>query len=176
LIFIIFSYFYEIKNKECGSNFTAKLEGMFQDVDLSRECSAAFRLYQISKSKDGLISTDLNAVEMHIQVLTTGFWPSTNSGSKSFKSQSSCSENSNGVIGENSSLIIPVELQALMGSFQSFYVQKYQGRRLAWAHALERCVVSARFPKGKKDLVVSLFQVIFRCILLIISLNKFRFQ
>lgn len=28
--------------QECGSNYTAKLEGMFQDIDLSRECQSAF--------------------------------------------------------------------------------------------------------------------------------------
>lgn len=36
---------------------------------------------------------------------------------------------------------------------------RYQGRRLQWAHAHQRCVLTARFPKGKKELEVSLFQV-----------------
>jgi len=30
-------YYYSII--ECGSNYTAKLEGMFQDIDLSNECN-----------------------------------------------------------------------------------------------------------------------------------------
>ena len=36
---------------------------------------------------------------------------------------------------------------------------RYQGRRLQWAHAHQRCVLTARFSKGKKELEVSLFQV-----------------
>ena len=31
--------------QECGSNFTSKLEGMFQDVELSRDAMAAFSIY-----------------------------------------------------------------------------------------------------------------------------------
>ena len=75
---------------------------------------------------------------MQIQVLTTGFWPSS----------PSCD-----------TIIIPSELLSLMDNFVGFYSDKYQGRRLSWAHYLERCVVTARFLKGKKDLEVSLFQV-----------------
>ena len=40
-----------------------------------------------------------------------------------------------------------------------FSLFRYQGRRLQWAHAHQRCVLTARFPKGKKELEVSLFQV-----------------
>ena len=29
-----------------------------------------------------------------------------------------------------------------MHTFEAFYSSKYQGRRLAWAHALEHCLVS----------------------------------
>jgi hypothetical protein len=36
------SHLYLLTFQECGSNYTAKLEGMFQDIDLSRECQAAF--------------------------------------------------------------------------------------------------------------------------------------
>ena len=39
------------------------------------------------------------------------------------------------------------------------FLFRYQGRRLQWAHAHQRCVLTARFPKGKKELEVSLFQV-----------------
>jgi cullin 4 len=43
--------------------------------------------------------------------------------------------------------------------FSSFYNEKYQGRRLTWQHSTERCIVTARFPKGKKELELSLLQV-----------------
>jgi hypothetical protein len=38
---------------ECGSNFTAKLEGMFQDVELSKAAMSAFNQYTTSSSSSG---------------------------------------------------------------------------------------------------------------------------
>lgn len=60
-------------------------------------------------------------MEVHIQVLTTGYWPS----------PAACP-----------TLVIPEEVAARIQQFEAFYAAKYQGRRLVWAHSLERCVVS----------------------------------
>lgn len=43
--------------------------------------------------------------------------------------------------------------------FKEFYLSKYSGRRLMWQNSLGHCVLKADFPKGKKELAVSLFQV-----------------
>ena len=43
--------------------------------------------------------------------------------------------------------------------FKEFYLSKYSGRRLMWQNSLGHCVLKAEFPKGKKELAVSLFQV-----------------
>lgn len=43
--------------------------------------------------------------------------------------------------------------------FKEFYLSKYNGRRLMWQNSLGHCVLKAEFPKGKKELAVSLFQV-----------------
>ena len=131
---------------------------MFQDVELSAECQSAFRTRQsemmdTSSSLDknggdlgdgggnGLVPSSSQSAEpeIHIQVLTTGYWPQTPS---------------------MEGLLLPAELRRLMERFTTFYTNKYQGRRLTWAHSLERCVVSAPFPKGRKDLEVSLLQAL----------------
>ncbi len=57
---------------------------------------------------------------MQLQVLTTGYWPSP---------------------APTNTLVLPEEVTARIQSFEAFYGNKYQGRRLVWAHALERCVV-----------------------------------
>ena len=119
---------------ECGSNFTAKIEGMFQDVELSRDTMQTFVHYQ----KTATTSHD-KLPEMHMTVLTTGYWPSYTA---------------------LDSLILPLPLQALVKKFTTFFEAKYQGRRLAWAHPLMRCILTARFPKGKKELEVSLLQAV----------------
>jgi hypothetical protein len=77
---------------------------------------------------------------MQIHVLTTGYWPST---------------------PNTDSLKIPLEISQLIDKFTLFYQHKYQGRRVSWSHFLERCIVVARFPSGKKELEVSFFQVFF---------------
>lgn len=122
---------------ECGSNYTAKLEGMFQDIELSKDVMLAYQQY-VSGMDAVLVKRPLSsAAEFHAQVLTTGFWPTPSSGDD---------------------LVIPPELRQLQDHFNTFYAHKYQGRRLAWAHSLERCVLTAHFPRGKKELEVSYYQ------------------
>ena len=87
---------------ECGANFTAKLEGMFQDVELSRDAMTAFSLHcnnnnnnnqhnnnnsasssssssssgsSSSSSGGGLGRVNKGEPEADFQVLTTGYWP-----------------------------------------------------------------------------------------------------
>ncbi|KAJ6980608.1 LOW QUALITY PROTEIN: hypothetical protein NC653_028419 [Populus alba x Populus x berolinensis] len=54
---------------ECGSQFTNKLEGMFKDIELSKEINESFR--QSSQARTKLPS----GIEMSVHVLTTGYWP-----------------------------------------------------------------------------------------------------
>lgn len=96
-----------------------------------------------------LISKYLTFVLVNIKVLTTGFWP-------------------NYPIIE---LNLPEEIVKQKSLFETYYLTRYQGRRLTWQHSLDRyfknysifitlsCVMTARFPKGKKELEVSLSQV-----------------
>ncbi|GFP91134.1 cullin-4 [Phtheirospermum japonicum] len=44
--------------------------------------------------------------------------------------------------------------------FKEFYLSKYSGRRLMWQISLGHCVLKAKFPKGQKELAVSLFQTV----------------
>ena len=66
---------------ECGSNFTSKLEGMFQDIELSRDILNAYHVYcsntQASSSSSAIASGSvegakrgLAAPEFHAQVYT----------------------------------------------------------------------------------------------------------
>lgn len=108
---------------------------MFTDVELSKQCQNEFQKYLTSPSSPPSSS---GTAEVQVQILTTGYWPA---------------------VTPMPHLMLPTEILQLMEDFQSFYNKHYQGRRLAWAHSLERCLVVGRFPKGKKDLEVSLFQV-----------------
>eukprot|EP00798_Chlamydomonas_sp_ICE-L_P023806 gene23806-9369_t len=52
------------------------------------------------------------------------------------------------------------ELESSQEVFKDFYLKKYSGRRLVWHASLGTCVLKAQFPRGSKELSVSLFQSI----------------
>ncbi|KAF3628237.1 Cullin-4A [Capsicum annuum] len=58
--------------------------------------------------------------------------------------------------------------------FKEFYLSKYSGRRLMWQNSLGHCVLKAEFPKGKKELAVSLFQTV--VLMLFNDAEKLSFQ
>ncbi|EPS64061.1 cullin 4, partial [Genlisea aurea] len=117
---------------ECGSQFTNKLEGMFKDIELSKEINESFK--QSSQARTKLPS----GIEMSVHVLTTGYWPTY----------------------PPMDVRLPHELNVYQDIFKEFYLSKYHGRRLMWQNSLGHCVLKADFPKGKKELAVSLFQTV----------------
>ncbi|GLC45097.1 hypothetical protein PLESTB_001467900 [Pleodorina starrii] len=114
---------------ECGSQFTAKLEGMFKDVELSDDVMAAFRA---SAAAAGLPP----GVDVTVSVLTSGYWPTY----------------------PVLEVKLPETLDRASTVFRDFYLSKYSGRRLVWQHSLGSCVLRAAFPRGLKELSVSSFQ------------------
>eukprot|EP00850_Spirogloea_muscicola_P022668 SM000306S11741 [mRNA] locus=s306:78886:84466:+ [translate_table: standard] len=117
---------------ECGSQFTNKLEGMFKDIELSKEINESFR--QSSQARLKLPS----GIEMNVHVLTTGYWPTY----------------------PPMEVQLPHELNKYQEIFKDFYLSKHSGRRLMWQNSLGHCVLKADYPKGKKELSVSLFQTV----------------
>ena len=115
---------------ECGSQFTTKLEGMFKDVNISTDIMAAFR--------DSAYAKRMPKDAMTVHVLTTGFWPPYPP------------------IG----VALPSQLTQYQDVFRDFYLEKHSGRRLLWQNSLGQCTLQAQFPKGKKELLVSLFQAV----------------
>lgn len=67
---------------ECGSAFTNKLEGMFKDVDLSRDIMSAFSdvrgdvmMYVLIRNQSKFQDELSGEMDMNVQVLTAGYWP-----------------------------------------------------------------------------------------------------
>lgn len=131
---------------ECGSQFTNKLEGMFKDIELSKEINESFK--QSSQARTKLPS----GIELSVHVLTTGYWPTY----------------------APMDVRLPHELNVYQDIFKEFYLSKYSGRRLMWQNSLGHCVLKAEFPKGKKELAVSLFQTV--VLMLFNDAQKLSFQ
>lgn len=129
-------HFVSLLKAECGAGYTSKMEGMFQDVDWSREA--------MSRYKQTIpITGNSGGVEMEAQVLTTGYWP---------------------VYPQYPHLILPDALKAPQEKFTNHYKSKYQGRRMSWQYALGHCIVRANgLGKSKNkvyELVMSLCQAL----------------
>ena len=54
---------------ECGAGFTSKLEGMFKDIDISKDIMVSFKQHMESKEAPG-------GMDMTVNVLMLSYWPS----------------------------------------------------------------------------------------------------
>ena len=111
---------------ECGPGFTSKMEGMFKDMDISKEVDTAFK--QTSKYIPCNDDDSTSSLDFHISILTSGYWPS-------YPPPSS------------SSLLLPKMLLAYQDAFTRYYGEKHPDRQLSWQHSLSHCLVKAHFPR-----------------------------
>ena len=119
-----------LKN-ECGPNFTHNLEQMFKDIEMAREENLGFR--NVVEARHGRPDVDLT-----VNVCSSAAWPTYN----------------------DVEIEIPVAIQKATAEYEAYYKSKYAGRMLKWKHAQSHCQMTANFPKGRKEIVVSGFQAI----------------
>ncbi|XP_048054213.1 cullin-4A [Megalobrama amblycephala] len=116
---------------ECGAAFTSKLEGMFKDMELSKDVMIQFKQYMQNQ-------TDPSNIELTVNILTMGHWPSYTP----------------------MDVHLPAEMVKLQEVFKLFYLGKHSGRKLQWQPTLGHAVLKTEFKEGKKELQVSLFQTL----------------
>eukprot|EP00124_Ichthyophonus_hoferi_P003179 Ihof_evm7s261 gene=Ihof_evmTU7s261 len=117
--------------QECGGGFTQKLEGMFKDVNMSKDIMVSFEQSRYRKK--------LSSVELYVNVLTTGQWPT---------------------YQLDPEVAVPEELQSYLDCFKDFYLGKHSGRVLNYCHSLGHATVRAVFNEGVKELSVSFYQAL----------------
>ncbi|KAJ5492097.1 Winged helix-turn-helix transcription repressor DNA-binding [Penicillium expansum] len=115
---------------ECGSNFTHNLESMFNDMDTANDEMTAFKR-SLQEERKGRF-------EFEVNVLSAASWPTY----------------------PDVPVRIPPKIARSISKFETFYHNKHTGRKLTWKHQLAHCQLTANFPLGKKNLVVSSFQAI----------------
>ncbi|XP_072440829.1 cullin-4A-like [Chiloscyllium punctatum] len=116
---------------ECGAAFTSKLEGMFKDMELSKDIMVQFKQYIQNQS-------DPSKIDLTVNILTMGYWPTYTP----------------------MEIHLPAEMIKLQEVFKTFYLGKHSGRKLQWQPTLGHSVLKAEFKEGKKELQVSLFQTL----------------
>ncbi|KHN74086.1 Cullin-4B [Toxocara canis] len=125
--------------QECGAGFTTKLEGMFKDMELSKDLAVAFKQYLDHGGPDRALQHSDGHIEFSVNVLTMGHWPSY----------------------EPMDVVIPPYLAEYQELFKRFYLSKHSGRKLQWQHSLAQVLLRAHFkPTVVKELQVSMFQAL----------------
>lgn len=123
---------------ECGYQFTSKLESMFTDIKTSRDMMQEFNSKMVEQG------TDLGGIDLQVQVLTTGSWPT----------QSACKCN------------LPRELERCCEEFRNFYLGAHSGRRLTWQTNMGTADLRVDFGAKRHEVNVSTYQM---CILLLFN-------
>lgn len=116
---------------ECGAAFTSKLEGMFKDMELSKDIMVHFKQYMQNQSDPG-------SIDLTVNILTMGYWPTYTP----------------------VEVHLTPEMIKLQEVFKTFYLGKHSGRKLQWQTTLGHAVLKAEFKEGKKEFQVSLFQTL----------------
>ncbi|OBZ86289.1 Cullin-2 [Choanephora cucurbitarum] len=119
----------------CGVEYTSKLNKMFTDISLSSDLNSKYKTHMRDKGQ----------VNMDILVLTAGAWPLNQ------KEEAGAEANK---------LQIPSILENCISSFESFYANQYNGRRLLWQWNLARGEVRINRLDKNYELQVSLYQMI----------------
>ena len=117
--------------QECGAGFTGKLEGMFKDMELSKELMSPFKAYLKNLNPT-------SSIEMTVNVLTMGYWPTY----------------------QQMDVTLPTEMLQYRELFKKFYLAKHSGRNLQWQPNLSLILLKSQFPSAQKEISVSLFQAL----------------
>ncbi|KAJ3330483.1 Cullin-3, partial [Blyttiomyces sp. JEL0837] len=126
---------------ECGSQFTSKLEGMFNDMRVSQDTMTSFRTHlqnSTSTTEEDTTTANTDIPEISVNVLTSTFWPLSTSQPCNY----------------------PPQITKCMDRFQRFYLSRHSGRRLQWLPHMGTADIRAHFAKGRKEINVNTFGMI----------------
>lgn len=115
---------------ECGYQWTNRLEGMFKDVQLSKENMLSFKSFHDTEKSDGLA--------LHVNVCTTAYWPS----------------------NRYTPTKMPRELEGPCDRYRAFYLNKHSGHKLEWRMDKGTAEVSVQFSRTvRRSLVCTTYQM-----------------
>jgi cullin 3 len=106
---------------------------MFTDMKLGADTMDEFRQY-VRQAEDN----PLKGVDLNVNVLTTGYWPT--------QASTSCN--------------MPPEILNCCEVFKTFYLSNHNGRRLQWQTNMGSAEVRAQFATKKHELSVSTYQMV----------------
>ncbi|KAH6619462.1 Cullin [Chaetomium sp. MPI-SDFR-AT-0129] len=122
---------------ELGNHFTTKFEGMFKDMELSKDLTENYRDH-VRNLGDADVKSDLG-----IHVLTTNNWP------PEVMNRTAAQEDGGG----RAECIFPPAIKRLQESFFKYYLKDRSGRVLTWVASAGSADIKCVFPKipGKES-------------------------
>lgn len=137
---------------ECGYQFTSKLEGMFNDMRISRDTRDAYKTHkrELAMEQGQQGRRNKGNVDIDVDVLTTGYWPNTK--------VPICN--------------LPSQVESAIDNFSNFYLQKHTGRKLSWQTSTGTAEIKATFGTEGAYRVYSLTVTTYQmCILMLFNGN-----
>ncbi|KAK4229172.1 Cullin [Podospora fimiseda] len=115
---------------EMGNHFTSKFEGMFKDMEVSKDQSENYREHIRS-----LGDVDVKKIDLSIHVLTTNYWPPEVMGRGALQEEGT------------RECIFPPPIKRLQESFFTYYLKNRSGRVLTWVASAGSADIKCVFPK-----------------------------
>lgn|SRR5690606_15276784 len=116
---------------ECGYSYTSKIEGMFNDMRVSREVMSKFEKHKAFKLKN-------EKIDFYVHLLTAAFWPAYTL----------------------SNAVLVDDMQTCTKAYLTYYNETHSGRKITWQASLGGGIVTGKFPLGKYEIMVSTYQMI----------------
>lgn len=117
---------------EMGNHFTSKFEGMFKDMEASKDLGEGYK-----EHAQQVRDTDTHKIEFGIHLLTTNHWPPEVMGR-------SAALLDDGAKGE---CIYPPGIKRLQESFLGYYLRNRSGRVITWVSTAGNADIRCVFPK-----------------------------
>ncbi|KAL6868544.1 Cullin [Trichoderma novae-zelandiae] len=115
--------------QEMGQQFTIKFEGMFRDLVTSSELTSTYRDH-VRK-----LDPEDHTIDLNVNVLTTNYWPPEVMGRTAQSSES-----------QKMGCTWPPEVKKLQASFEQFYLNNRNGRKLTWIGTTGSADIKCVFP------------------------------
>ncbi|KAK1833769.1 Cullin-domain-containing protein [Podospora conica] len=117
---------------EMGNHFTSKFEGMFKDMEASKDLGEGYK-----EHAQQVRDADTHKVEFGIHLLTTNHWPPEVMG----RSAALLDE------GTKGECIYPPTIKRLQDSFLRYYLKNRSGRVITWVSTAGNADIRCIFPK-----------------------------
>lgn len=131
-----------------GNQFTAKMEGLLKDIELSENLTKHYKEYS-----QKLDPTKTSRLELEMHVLTTTVWPITTTET------------------DTRSCLYPAEAMQVKESFEKFYLGKHTGRKLTWLPHMGEATIRATFKKDGQPITYEVAVPTF-CMVVLVLFNE----